>query len=219
MAEAHARMRLSNIVTADDCREARRLQREAIKQAAIDPVTGTIDISILTTAVFVVGGGCAEVFSPRAVVPCVPGIVHLFIADALCPQNSLSASALRLSPWPAVCFRRCPRRDAALLLVRRLVRGLCGGTMLQSACTVLISGQEMAGVSSSMRKRREEMAAAIWAILEERQRVITFSYSRVLEQLRAQSERMIAAEAFEDGLNVLRNSNKIEWAGNTIRKR
>ncbi|BHF77405.1 DNA replication licensing factor, mcm4 component [Sparganum proliferum] len=124
LAEAHARMRLSNVVTADDCREARRLQREAIKQAAIDPLTGTIDISILTT-----------------------------------------------------------------------------------------------GVSSSMRKRREEMAAAIWAILEERQRVITFSYARVLEQLRAQSERMIAAEAFEDGLNVLRNSNKIEWAGNTIRKR
>ncbi len=70
-----------------------------------------------------------------------------------------------------------------------------------------------------MRKRREEMATAIWAILEERQRVITFAYSRVLEQLRAGSERMISAEAFEDGLNVLRNANKIEWAGNTIRKR
>lgn len=49
LAEAHARMRLSREVTADDCREARRLQREAIKQAAIDPVTGTIDINILTT--------------------------------------------------------------------------------------------------------------------------------------------------------------------------
>lgn len=45
-------MRLSNVVTTDDCREARRLQREAIKQAAIDPVTGTIDISILTTGMF-----------------------------------------------------------------------------------------------------------------------------------------------------------------------
>ncbi|VDN18265.1 unnamed protein product, partial [Dibothriocephalus latus] len=30
LAEAHARMRLSKVVTADDCREARRLQREAI---------------------------------------------------------------------------------------------------------------------------------------------------------------------------------------------
>ncbi|TPP59475.1 DNA helicase [Fasciola gigantica] len=49
LAEAHARLRLSKIVTADDCREARRLQREALKQAAIDPVTGTIDINILTT--------------------------------------------------------------------------------------------------------------------------------------------------------------------------
>ncbi|KAL5106833.1 DNA replication licensing factor MCM4 [Taenia crassiceps] len=124
LAEAHARMRLSHLVTADDCREARRLQREAIKQAAIDPVTGTIDISILTT-----------------------------------------------------------------------------------------------GVSSSMRKRREEMATAIWAILEQSPRVITFAYLRVLEQVRASSERMVSTEAFEDGLNVLRNANKIEWAGNTIRKR
>lgn len=124
LAEAHARMRLSHFVNADDCREARRLQREAIKQAAIDPVTGTIDINILTT-----------------------------------------------------------------------------------------------GVSSSMRKRREEMAASIWAILEQSPRVITFAYLRVLEQLRATSERMVSAEAFEDGLNVLRNANKIEWAGNTIRKR
>ncbi len=45
-------MRLSKTVSADDCREARRLQREAIKQAAIDPVTGTIDINILTTGRF-----------------------------------------------------------------------------------------------------------------------------------------------------------------------
>ena len=52
LAEAHARMRLSHFVTADDCREARRLQREAIKQSAIDPVTGIIDINILTTGKF-----------------------------------------------------------------------------------------------------------------------------------------------------------------------
>ncbi|CAL8096807.1 unnamed protein product [Calicophoron daubneyi] len=124
LAEAHARLRLSNEVTADDCREARRLQREALKQAAIDPVTGTIDINILTT-----------------------------------------------------------------------------------------------GVSSSMRKRREEMAAAIWALLEERPRVLTFVYSRVLEELRSRSERMVTRETFEDGLNMLKNASKIDWAGNTIRKR
>ncbi|KAF8572065.1 hypothetical protein P879_00806 [Paragonimus westermani] len=124
LSEAHARLRLSNEVTADDCREARRLQREALKQAAIDPVTGTIDINILTT-----------------------------------------------------------------------------------------------GVSSSMRKRREEMAAAVWTLLEEKPRVLTFVYSRILEELRSRSERMITREAFEDGLNMLKNSNKIDWAGNTIRKR
>ncbi|KAK4468517.1 hypothetical protein MN116_007716 [Schistosoma mekongi] len=124
LAEAHARLRLSNQVTADDCREARRLQREALKQAAIDPLTGTIDINILTT-----------------------------------------------------------------------------------------------GVSSSVRKRREEMAMAIWSLLEERPRILTFVYSRVLEDLRSRSERMITRENFEDGLNFLKNTNKIDWAGNTIRKR
>ncbi|KAH8873524.1 DNA replication licensing factor mcm4-A [Schistosoma japonicum] len=124
LAEAHARLRLSNQVTADDCREARRLQREALKQAAIDPLTGIIDINILTT-----------------------------------------------------------------------------------------------GISSSVRKRREEIAMAIWSLLEERPRILTFVYSRVLEDLRARSERMITRENFEDGLNFLKNTNKIDWAGNTIRKR
>ncbi|KAA0196958.1 DNA helicase [Fasciolopsis buskii] len=128
LAEAHARLRLSNEVTADDCREARRLQREALKQAAIDPVTGIIDINILTTG--------------------------------------------------------------------------------KSPC-----------VSNSMRKRREEMASAIWTLLEERPRVLTFVYARVLEELRSRSERLVTRETFEDGLNMLKNANKIDWAGNTIRKR
>ncbi|CAH8456734.1 unnamed protein product [Dicrocoelium dendriticum] len=124
LSESHARLRLSNEVTADDCREARRLQREALKQAAIDPITGTIDVSILTT-----------------------------------------------------------------------------------------------GVSSSMRKRREEMAAAIWILLEEKPRLLTFVYTRVLEELRSRSESMVTREAFEDGLNLLKNANKIDWVGNTIRRR
>uniref|UniRef100_X1Z8H6 DNA replication licensing factor MCM4 n=1 Tax=Capitella teleta TaxID=283909 RepID=X1Z8H6_CAPTE len=49
LAESHARMRLSERVEVCDVEEARRLHREALKQAAIDPSTGKIDISILTT--------------------------------------------------------------------------------------------------------------------------------------------------------------------------
>ncbi|VEL17412.1 unnamed protein product [Protopolystoma xenopodis] len=124
LGEAHACMRLSNTVTVEDCREARRLQREALKQAAIDPMTGTIDVNILTT-----------------------------------------------------------------------------------------------GISASMRARREEMANLIWAFLEEKPRVLTFSYARVLEEIRSRSDRLIPRDTFEDGLNTLRNANKIDWAGNTIRKR
>ena len=49
LAEAHARMRFSHHVEVVDVEEATRLQREALKQSAIDPSTGTIDVSILTT--------------------------------------------------------------------------------------------------------------------------------------------------------------------------
>lgn len=49
LAEAHARMRLSQTVEVVDVEEARRLYKEALKQAAVDPSTGKIDITILTT--------------------------------------------------------------------------------------------------------------------------------------------------------------------------
>ena len=42
-------MRFSHHVEVVDVEEATRLQREALKQSAIDPSTGTIDVSILTT--------------------------------------------------------------------------------------------------------------------------------------------------------------------------
>ncbi|KAL4794697.1 vacuolar transporter chaperone 4 [Aspergillus venezuelensis] len=48
LSEAHARMRLSDEVTADDVEEAVRLIRSAIKQAATDSRTGLIDMSLLT---------------------------------------------------------------------------------------------------------------------------------------------------------------------------
>ncbi|KAF7494597.1 DNA replication licensing factor MCM4 [Sarcoptes scabiei] len=51
LAEAHAKLRFKNVVDVDDVTEARRLQREALLQSAIDPVSGTIDVSILTTGV------------------------------------------------------------------------------------------------------------------------------------------------------------------------
>ena len=49
LAEAHARLRFSHHVEVIDVEEATRLHREALKQSAIDPSTGTIDVSILTT--------------------------------------------------------------------------------------------------------------------------------------------------------------------------
>lgn len=49
LAEAHAKMRFSNAVDVVDIEEAKRLHREALKQSAMDPKTGMIDINILTT--------------------------------------------------------------------------------------------------------------------------------------------------------------------------
>jgi DNA replication licensing factor MCM4 len=49
LAEAHAKVRLSCTVQQIDVEEAIRLHREAMKQAAIDPASGKIDVSILTT--------------------------------------------------------------------------------------------------------------------------------------------------------------------------
>lgn len=47
LAEAHAKMRLSEDVTIDDVHEAVRLIRSAIKESATDPVTGRIDMDLL----------------------------------------------------------------------------------------------------------------------------------------------------------------------------
>jgi DNA replication licensing factor MCM4 len=48
LSEAHAKMRLSEQVTADDVREAVRLIQSALKQAATDSRTGLIDMGLLT---------------------------------------------------------------------------------------------------------------------------------------------------------------------------
>lgn len=51
LAEAHAKVRLSNVVEVVDVEEAKRLHREALKQSATDPSSGKIDVSILTTGI------------------------------------------------------------------------------------------------------------------------------------------------------------------------
>ena len=49
LAEAWAKVRLARYVDVADVEAARQLYREALKQAATDPRTGIVDISILTT--------------------------------------------------------------------------------------------------------------------------------------------------------------------------
>lgn len=49
LSEAHAKIRLSSRVEVQDVEEAWRLHREALKQSATDPLSGKIDVGILTT--------------------------------------------------------------------------------------------------------------------------------------------------------------------------
>ena len=49
LSECHAKMRFSHTVELRDVEEAHRLHREALKQSATDPMSGKIDVSILTT--------------------------------------------------------------------------------------------------------------------------------------------------------------------------
>lgn len=49
LSEAHARMRFSTEVTADDVEEASRLIKEAAKSSATDPTTGLIDLDLINT--------------------------------------------------------------------------------------------------------------------------------------------------------------------------
>lgn len=48
LAEAHAKMRLSAEVTRHDVDEALRLIREALKESATDPITGLLDLDLVT---------------------------------------------------------------------------------------------------------------------------------------------------------------------------
>ncbi|XP_066158799.1 DNA replication licensing factor MCM4 [Euwallacea fornicatus] len=49
LSEAHAKVRFSQNVEVEDVDEAWRLHREALKQSATDPLSGKIDVGILTT--------------------------------------------------------------------------------------------------------------------------------------------------------------------------
>ncbi|KAK6726790.1 hypothetical protein RB195_004852 [Necator americanus] len=47
LSEAHAKIRLADAVTINDVEAAYNLYREALKQSAVDPVTGKVDVNIL----------------------------------------------------------------------------------------------------------------------------------------------------------------------------
>ncbi len=48
LSEAHAKLRFGSLVEPCDVEEAKRLHKEAMKQSAVDPKTGRIDVTILT---------------------------------------------------------------------------------------------------------------------------------------------------------------------------
>ncbi|CAJ0946215.1 unnamed protein product, partial [Mesorhabditis belari] len=51
LAEAHAKIRLAEVVTVDDVDKAYKLHREALRQSAVDPATGRVDVGILAAGI------------------------------------------------------------------------------------------------------------------------------------------------------------------------
>ncbi|CAJ0585305.1 unnamed protein product, partial [Mesorhabditis spiculigera] len=51
LSEAHAKIRLSSEVSVDDVEKAYNLHREALRQSAVDPATGRVDVGILAAGI------------------------------------------------------------------------------------------------------------------------------------------------------------------------
>ncbi|XP_053294074.1 DNA replication licensing factor MCM4 [Pleuronectes platessa] len=122
LAEAHAKVRLSEKVETIDVEEAKRLHREALKQSATDPRTGFVDISILTT-----------------------------------------------------------------------------------------------GMSTTARKRREEVAQALKKVIQAKGKMPAIKYQQLLDDLRGQSETAITKELFDEALRALADEDYLTVTGKTVR--
>ncbi|XP_077982144.1 DNA replication licensing factor mcm4-A-like [Glandiceps talaboti] len=122
LAEAHARMRFSNVVESIDVEEARRLHTEAMKQSAVDPRDGTINIDILAT-----------------------------------------------------------------------------------------------GLSNSARKQRQEIAQAIWKYIESKGKPRRLTASKLLAEVREQSDMLIPRDVYDEAIKMLEDEEKIVRYGDTVR--
>ncbi|CAG9762182.1 unnamed protein product [Ceutorhynchus assimilis] len=120
LSEAHAKVRFSKTVEIDDVEEAWRLHREALKQSATDPLSGKIDVGILTT-----------------------------------------------------------------------------------------------GLSSSARKKRAELAKVLKKLIDDKGKVPSINYQKLLEELKASSQVMITREQYEDALKDLQDDGHIVVKGKT----
>merc|ERR1712079_386711 len=123
LAKAHARLRFSHNVEVVDVEEASRLHKEALKQSAIDPTTGTIDVSILTTGQsegirkrrFAVKNTLKDLIGKKGKVNSNPVSVSLWLRIMSTPLSELdsvpsspsapSAEALDPSSWISPCDR------------------------------------------------------------------------------------------------------------------
>ncbi|CAB3408782.1 unnamed protein product [Caenorhabditis bovis] len=67
LSEAHAKIRLSQEVTVDDVENAYTLWREALRQSAVDPATGRVDVAILASGMSTTGRKALENISEAIV--------------------------------------------------------------------------------------------------------------------------------------------------------
>lgn len=94
ISEAHARMRLSNSVNKQDVQEAIRLMKVATYQAAMDPLTGRLDMDLINT-----GRGASHQQKMKILIEQILEIIRKYQSETI-HQEKLWATFLSLNQEP-----------------------------------------------------------------------------------------------------------------------
>mgnify|MGYP001107945951 FL=1 len=94
LSEALAKMRLSPLVHVEDVKEAIRLMQVATYKAALDPLTGRLDMDLINT-----GRGAAQEMIIRNLVQMITDLIRQFSTDTV-HEEQLRSNVVALSSDP-----------------------------------------------------------------------------------------------------------------------
>lgn len=73
------------------------------------------------------------------------------------------------------------------------------------------------GMSTTARKRKEELAQALKKLIQSKGKTPTLKYQQLFEDLRAQSDTAVTKEMFEEALRALADDDFLTVTGKTVR--